>query len=87
MPRRIAVTVYGLNLLAILGVTSVQGDLADDDARAITAKLNPSLAFYAVTIAIGLLVPVAAVVLYLAIALYLLIPFRAIAHHYVVDGR
>ena len=54
-------------------------DLADDDARAITSKLNPSLAFYGVTIAIGLLVPVAAVVLYFAIALYLLIPFRAIA--------
>ena len=88
--ERIAVTVYGLNLLAISGLTSIlwhyavsegltKGDLADDDARAITSKLNPSLAFYAVTIAIGLLVPVAAVVLYLAIALYLLIPFRAIA--------
>ena len=88
--ERIAVTVYGLNLLAISGLTSVlwhyavserltKGDLADDDARAITSKLNPSLAFYGVTIAIGLLVPVAAVVLYFAIALYLLIPFRAIA--------
>ncbi len=89
--ERIAVTVYGLNLLAISGLGSVlwhyavsarltKLDLADDDARAITSKLNPSLAFYAVTIAIGLLVPVAAVVLYLVIALYLLIPFRAIAH-------
>ncbi len=88
--ERIAVTVYGLNLLAISGLTSIlwhyavsegltKGDLADDDARAITSKLNPSLAFYAATIAIGLLVPVAAVVLYFAIALYLLIPFRAIA--------
>ena len=49
--------------MALRGLgTTDQGDLADDDARAITSKLNPSLAFYAVTIAIGLLVPVAAVV-------------------------
>jgi hypothetical protein len=51
----------------------------------VTVKLNPSLAFYALAIGIGLAAPTAAVVLYLAIALYLLIPFRTIVRH--VRGR
>jgi hypothetical protein len=54
-------------------------DAADEDVRSFTAKVNPSLGFYAVAIGIGLLLPRAAVVLYLVIALFLLIPFREIA--------
>ena len=50
----------------------------DDDVRALTAKLNPGLVSYAIGIGIGLLFPRVAVALYLAIALYILIPFRAI---------
>ena len=46
--------------------------------RAITAKLDPSLVSYAVAIGIGLLWPKAAVVLYLVIALFVIIPFRAV---------
>ena len=87
--ERIAVTVYGLNLLAIGAFTSltwhyavaehlVSGDNKEEERRAISAKLDPSLASYAVAIGIGLLWPQVAVVLYLAIALFVIIPFRAV---------
>jgi uncharacterized membrane protein len=88
--ERIAVTVYGLNLLAISGFTSlvwhyavaehlVRRDNKEEEVRAIGAKLDPSLVFYAVAIGIGLLWPQVAVVLYLAIALFVIIPFRAVS--------
>ena len=46
--------------------------------RAISVKLDPSLASDAVAIGIGLLWPKVAVVLYLVIALFVIIPFRAV---------
>jgi hypothetical protein len=46
--------------------------------RAISRKLDPSLVPYAVTIGLGLLWPQVAVVLYLVIALFVIIPFRAV---------
>ena len=87
--ERVAVTVYGLNLLAIGAFTSltwhygvaehlVRRDNKEEEVRAISAKLDPSLASYAVAIGIGLLWPTVAVVLYLAIALFVIIPFRAV---------
>jgi uncharacterized membrane protein len=87
--ERIAVTVYGLNLLAISGFTSIVWHYAlwqrlvrrgnsEEDVRALTAKLDPSLVSYAVAIGIGLLSPGIAVVLYLVIALFMIIPFRAV---------
>jgi uncharacterized membrane protein len=87
--ERIAVTVYGLNLLAISGFTSivwhyavaerlVSRDNKEDEVRAISRKLDPSLVSYAVGIGIGLLWPNVAVVLYLVIALFVIIPFRAV---------
>ena len=87
--ERVAVTVYGLNLLAISAMTSilwryalaeglVSDEKEDDDIRALTRKLNPSLASYVVAIAVGLAFPYVAVGIYLAIALFFLIPFRAI---------
>ena len=87
--ERVAVTVYGLNLLAIGAFTSltwhyavaehlVSRDNSEDDVRAISSKLDPSLASYAVAIGIGLLWPQVAVVLYLIIALFVIIPFRAV---------
>jgi hypothetical protein len=51
----------------------------DDDVGAVTAKVEPSLLLYLGAIGIGLLVPRVAVVPYLAIAMYVMIPFRAIA--------
>ena len=83
--ERVAVTIYGLNLLAISAMTSVlwhyalseglvSGEKEDDEIRALTRKVTPGLAFYAVAIAIGLAFPYAAVGLYLAIALFVLLP-------------
>ena len=87
--ERIAVTVYGLNLLAISAFIAiiwhyalwqrlVTKDNTEDDVRALTKKLDPSLASYAVVIGIGLWRPGVAVVLYLAIALFMIIPFRTV---------
>ena len=90
--ERIAVTVYGLNLIAIAGLTSIlwryavaenliKPDLNDEELRMLTRKLEPGLISYVVAIAIGLLLPRAAVALYFLIALFLLIPFRALFRH------
>ena len=90
--ERIAVTVYGINLLAIAALNSVlwryavferlvTTDIPEEDVHAITAKIAPSLALYGGAILIGLLAPTAAVFLYFAIALFLLIPFRTLLHH------
>ena len=46
--------------------------------RALTKKLNPSLVSYAVVIGLGLWQPKVAVVLYLVIALFMVIPFRSV---------
>ncbi|MGA9162001.1 MAG: TMEM175 family protein [Actinomycetota bacterium] len=88
-PERIAVTIYGINLLAMSAMTSVvwrhavaegmlSGEHPQDEVQEVTKKLTPSLGFYAAAIAIGLLAPRLAVFLYLAIALYLLIPFHVV---------
>ncbi len=85
--ERVAVTIYGAVLLSTrlmvfalweYGVRSrlVRTNLADDHVQAVSAKLAPSLGAYVVALVIGLLAPVAAVVLYFAIALYLILPFR-----------
>jgi TMEM175 potassium channel family protein len=86
--ERVAVTIYGINLFAISGMTSVVwrhsvaerliGDHhPEEHVRAVTAKLTPSLWFYVLAIGTGLLAPRVAVFLYLVIAFFLLIPFRA----------
>lgn len=88
--ERVAVSIYGLVLLAtrlmVLAVWQygvrndlVRPDLADEDAQGVSSKLAPSIVGYVVTLGIGLALPVVAVALYFAIALYLLIPFRSIA--------
>jgi len=87
--ERVAVTIYGLTLLAIRLVVlllwkyaSAEGlvrtDLDDAALDEVTAKLTPSLGLYVVAIAVGLAAPSIAVVLYLAIALYIIIPLRSI---------
>jgi len=87
--ERIAVTVYGLNLFLISAFTSLMWHYAlaehlvreggtEEDRRALTAKLDPSLMSYAFAIGLGLWRPKAAVILYLVIALFVIIPFRAV---------
>ena len=77
-PERIAVTIYGLNLLAMSAMTSVVWRHAvgermldehpQEEVQEVTKKLTPSLGFYAAAIAIGLLEPRLAVFLYLGIS-------------------
>lgn len=88
---RIATTVYGINLFLTSVVMSVlwryavrerlvRPDAADDDVRTLTRRLTPGLAGYLAMIAVGLFLPVVAVLGYLAIAVYIIVPFDAIRH-------
>ena len=89
--ERIAATVYGVNLLLGLVMVSVvwryavrehlvKPDLADEDVKTLTKRLTPTLGLYVVMILVGLFLPIAAVVGYLLLALFILIPFSAIRH-------
>ena len=88
--ERVAVTVYGLTLLAIrlLGsaldayarrehLYSPQGDGAE--VQGPRRKLLPVVIVYVIAIIIGLVVPGAAVAVYFGIAVYLIVPFRQVA--------
>jgi uncharacterized membrane protein len=73
-PERIAATVYGINLL-------VRPDLADEDVKTLTQRLTPTLGVYVVMILVGLFLPLLAVFGYLAIAIFILVPFSALRHN------
>ena len=87
--ERVAVTVYGLTLLAIrlLGsaldayarrehLYSPQGD--GDEVQGPRRKLLPVVTGYVIAIIIGLFLPGAAVAVYFGIAVYLIVPFREV---------
>ena len=85
--ERVAVTLYGITLLATSTMIAVlwrhavrerlvHEDLTDQDAQALTKRLNPSLWAYVVMILAGLALPRVAVIGYLAIAVYLILPFE-----------
>jgi TMEM175 potassium channel family protein len=90
--ERVFVTLYGLTLLAMRlllfaldsyaareRLYSKVGDEEDDeDLRRDRRKLLPVLAGYVIAILIGLAFPVVAVALYLALAVYLVVPFREV---------
>jgi len=88
--ERVAVTVYGLTLLAIriLGsaldayarrehLYSPQGD--GDEGQGPRRRLLPVVIGYVIAILIGLVLPEAAVALYFGIAVSLIVPFRHVA--------
>jgi uncharacterized membrane protein len=86
--ERVAATGYGLTLLASTAVLPllwryalharlVRPDAGDDEVKLLTKRLTPSLAAYGVLIVLGLFVPIAAVIGYFVIALYLLIPVHS----------
>jgi uncharacterized membrane protein len=88
-PERIATTLYGINLLLTVALVSalwryavherlVRSELADDEVDTLTKKLTPGLAGYVLLIVIGLFFPIVAVVGYLAIALFILLPISAL---------
>jgi uncharacterized membrane protein len=88
-PARVAVTIYGLNLFLASALVSllwryavreglIRPDVADSDVKMITNRLTPGLAGYVVMIVLGLFLPVVAVLGYLIIAVYIIIPFGAL---------
>jgi uncharacterized membrane protein len=88
-PERVAVTIYGLNLFLISALMSllwryavreqlIRPDAADADVKMITKRLTPGLAGYVAVIVLGLFLPVLAVLGYMAIAVYVIVPFGAL---------
>ena len=84
---RVAVTFYGIALLLTSATTSVLwgwarhaeliGDsVRDADVRYLTHRLTPGLAGYVAIILVGVFQPVLAVLGYLLIALFFLVPVR-----------
>jgi hypothetical protein len=60
----------------------VRPDTTDEDVKLLTKKLSPGPGGYAAMIVLGIFQPVAAVVGYLAIAVFYLIPFRSLRPHF-----
>ncbi len=88
--ERVAVTFYGLTLLAIRLLGSALDAYArrehlysphedGDDVQGPRRRLLPVVIGYVIAILIGLVLPEVAVVLYCAIAVYLIVPFRHVA--------
>ncbi len=87
--ERVAVTIYGVNLLLASVLVSVlwryavrerlvRPDASDTDVQMLTHRLTPGLAGYLVLIALGLFLPVVAVIGYLAIAVFFILPIRQV---------
>jgi uncharacterized membrane protein len=91
-PERVAVTIYGLALLAASSLVSVlwryavheklvRPDAEDEDVRLLTKRLTPGLAAYALIIILGLFLPLVAVLAYLAVALFFIVPVGLLRRH------
>ena len=89
---RVATTIYGLTLLVTALVISavwryavyeqlVRPDTTDEDVKLLTRKLSPGLGGYAAMIVLGIFQPVAAVLGYLAVAVFYLVPFSSFRRH------
>ena len=87
--NRVAVTIYGLNLFLVSALVSllwryalreqlIRPDAPDENVKMITKRLPPGLASYLTMIVLGLFLPVLAVLGYLAIAVYIILPFGAL---------
>jgi uncharacterized membrane protein len=83
--ERVAVTFYGLTLLIAGALLSllwryalharlVRPDAEDDEITLLTHRLTPGLGAYVVFIIVGLFLPVVAVIGYLVIAVFFLLP-------------
>ena len=80
---------YGINLLLTMIMISVtwryavrarlvRPDLADEDVKTLTQRLTPTLGIYVLMIVVGLFLPILAVFGYLALAIFVLVPFSAL---------
>ena len=87
--ERVAVTIYGMTLLAIRLLGSALDAYArhehlyspsadGEEPQTPQRKLLPVVVGYVIAILIGLVVPVAAVALYFGITVYLIVPFREV---------
>ena len=87
--QRMAAVVYGLTLLVIRLLFAVLGGYArrehlqrsggdDPDLQDARKKLGVAVGAYVVTICLGLVVPIVAIGLYFAIAIFLIVPFGAV---------
>jgi uncharacterized membrane protein len=95
-PERVAATIYGITLLLTLTLLwtlwryalreqLVRPDADDEEIQLLTQRLTPGLGGYLVLIIAGLFVPVIAVIGYLAIALFYILPIRR--RHWAVPFR
>ena len=86
---RVAAVVYGINLLLASALMSllwkyavrqrlVREDLSEHKVKGVVEALGSGMAAYVALIFLGLFLPVAAVVGYLVIALYILVPVSAL---------
>jgi uncharacterized membrane protein len=85
--ERVAVTFYGLTLFAAGVLLSllwrysaraglIRPDTSDQEITLLSSRLTPGLGGYAVLIVIGLFAPVVAIIGYLVIAAFFLLPIR-----------
>jgi uncharacterized membrane protein len=83
----VAATIYGITLLVAAALVSllwryavdarlVRADMAAELVRDLTTRLTPGIAGYVVMIVLGLFFPTAAVLGYLVIAVFLLVPLE-----------
>ena len=87
-PERVAVTFYGIVLLAIAALISVlwryarrakellRVDATDDELAELRAKLTPGLVGLLLATAVGLVFPSIGALCFLAVSAFLVIPFR-----------
>ena len=97
-PESIAAAIYGASLLlssTLLWVLwryavhagLVRADAGDEEVRLLTQRLTPGLGGYVILIVVGFFAPTIAVVGYLAIALYYIIPFRQFGRIHLLGRR
>lgn len=86
-PERVAATIYGVTLLMASTLLSilwryavrermVRPDTADEEIQLLTKRLTPGLAGYLVLITVGIFLPTGAVLGYLGIAIFFIVPVR-----------
>ena len=89
--ERVAATIYGLNLLLIavllfimwryvVSEGHIRPDVTEQQIAALTRHLTPGFAGYVTMLVLGLFLPTAAVIGYLGVAVYLLVPFGIFRH-------
>jgi uncharacterized membrane protein len=94
--QRLAAVVYGITLLVVrLLLTALTAyarkgslrkpDAADPDLDEARKKFHYAIAGYVLAIVIGLLIPKVAIFLYLAVAVFLLVPLRSVVR--AISGR